>query len=61
MRMQIETARFLWQHQPSRALKDRYDELKANQGLNTPAQTGELFAIQAILRGRTKRSRKSTH
>ena len=61
MRDQITRARFIWEREPSAALKDRYTFLKANHGLNTPAMAAELVAIKSILKGRTKRSQRNAH
>jgi hypothetical protein len=61
MRAQISLHRILWEAAPSSALKDRLRILKQDSDLNTPDMTAELFAIQSILKGRTKRSRKHVH
>lgn len=61
MKDQITRARFIWEREPSAALKDRYTFLKANHGLNTPAMAAELVAIKSILKGRTKRSQRNAH
>lgn len=58
MRDQIARARLLHEAAPSSELADRLALLRASHDLNTPDQKAELFAIQDILRGRSRRGRR---
>lgn len=59
MRLQIASARLLYEGLPTADLKETLRRLDECQALNTPGEMAERHAISDILRARSKRLRRA--